>query len=257
MEKHWAHEFSLERNDEKSFVYLVPKDLKDDIGTNNTDENEEILVKLTDWLNGQIGDMTTFPQKGDVVQLSWGEYRNDGTFFVDIINDEVKVIHMEYDIDDYGSPPMNWWFPEFPIKYFEDVIRHNRLVFLSPIFDDEIMNNITFGIPDIEFDIKPEYDIWFSYFEYNNATYCILGNPDSMLFDNINGNNGKPVRRDTKSKEFKDSFEESFRRVLIGEDNHFDKTNLEYKKKIRWIEHEPDTKYQVSDNDNIMYITCW
>lgn len=66
---------------------------------------------------------------GDVIHLqALGDYRNDGKF----IYDGVKIIGLDYSIDDYGALPGCFNIEKFPhVKYFSKTIDHNRIIHIN------------------------------------------------------------------------------------------------------------------------------
>jgi len=65
-------------------------------------------------------------KRGDVIHFKiFGNYRNHGK----LMWDGVKMIHLAYNVDDYGHVPAKITIDEFPHKkYFKYTIGHNSLV---------------------------------------------------------------------------------------------------------------------------------
>lgn len=67
---------------------------------------------------------TIVPRYGDVlIDLNDVGYRNQGVYFWN-----GAIIGSCYDFDDYGSVPLEFSWPEFPISYYLDIIDHNNYV---------------------------------------------------------------------------------------------------------------------------------
>lgn len=85
--------------------------------------------------------------RGDVVYFSWiGGYRNDAKLFWD----GEKLIQFYHNIDDSGSVPPEFKFPEFPLNHFRDTVDHNGIVWFTNEKVQEIISNIdteSFDIP--------------------------------------------------------------------------------------------------------------
>jgi len=76
--------------------------------------------------------------RGDIVRPKWvSHYRNANKY---IWNGE-KLVLLDDDIDEYGSVPQEFAFPEFSPDHFIDSITHNYIVRFTPEKRDEIMNN--------------------------------------------------------------------------------------------------------------------
>lgn len=67
------------------------------------------------------------PKHGDIIlRLAVTGYRNDGVSFWD---DKLKIcIDCYRGKDEYGSVPLAFYWPEFPIEYYMGIIAHNNLV---------------------------------------------------------------------------------------------------------------------------------
>jgi hypothetical protein len=177
-------------------------------------------------------------QRGDLIQLEWLQYRNDGGYLWDGEN----VINLYYDIDDYGSVPLSFSFPEFPFRYFENVIVHNDLVFLRDDLMAEASANVTFGkLPSSKREEREERDereIAYSWFVYNNVKHTIEGFPDEALYEDTNYN----------SKELDLDIEENFNSYKMRSIELFEeglRTKCIY---FRW-EGPPR-------NDTTLYVLC-
>ncbi len=166
--------------DDESTVHTVPEELADIIEPNHREntfalDDEEISTRLTDWVIREGIDV----EKGDTIQLSWRDYRNDGTYFVDVTDTgNIEVIDMADEPDEYGTVPPHFRFPEFPLRYFEDVIAHNSYLWIDRSFNDQIRTNVQFGIPPINFDVVPTTNILYSWFDYQGERYWVLSDTD-------------------------------------------------------------------------------
>ena len=230
MSTHSFYKYSIKRDPAHSMIFLIPesdrwiiadkgKYLQDEstisspvdiYKTRHKDTIEQEETKTCDnikeWLklnhivydkyNIDGSDDTTPEnsiQRGDMIQLDWIEYRNDGSYLWDGEN----VIQLEYDIDDYGSVPNEFSFPEFSFTYFENRIVHNNLIQLSSELLEESKNNIQFDnlnniFPNIEFYVNNLFcdrGVAYSTFIHNNIYFTIIGIPDSVLYNNIPGSN--------------------------------------------------------------------
>ena len=170
-----------ERKSHRAGVLLVPLELQRELLPNLEDnlfigDDEKIPQRLTDWILKDNLDKNLI--KGDVVHFPCGGYRNDGSYFWD----GKKVIEYLYDenVDEYGSVLKEWTIPEFPVKYFEQVVAHNVYVWIDPKYDKEIKGNITYGLPDVikSIEDRPSQDIIYSWFMYNGKKYWIIGDYD-------------------------------------------------------------------------------
>ena len=162
--------------DDRSTVHTVPEEFADLIEPNNREntfalDDEEIPNRLTDWVIQAGIDV----ERGDTIQLSWRRYRNDGTYFVDTTDEgDIEVIDMADEPDEYGTVPPHFRFPEFPLRYFEDVIAHNSYLWIDRSFNDQIRTNVHIGIPPIDVDVI----ILYSWFDYQGEIYWVLSDTD-------------------------------------------------------------------------------
>lgn len=80
------------------------------------------------------------PRNGDVIiDVERVGYRNEGITFWD--DDPIKRGGCYYSIDEYGSVPLRYSWPTFPVTYYIGIIQHNNLV------------NFTCDIKDMEIDL--------------------------------------------------------------------------------------------------------
>ena len=76
--------------------------------------------------------------RGDVIHFEWiGKYRNDGK----LMWTGERVVELYAKLDDYGTVPKDFSFPEFPIDHFYESIDHNNLIWISPEKVQEIIKN--------------------------------------------------------------------------------------------------------------------
>ncbi|ARF09728.1 hypothetical protein Indivirus_2_107 [Indivirus ILV1] len=75
------------------------------------------------------------PRNGDVIiNLDRIGYRNEGVW---IWNDDLhKRCGLNYEVDDYGSIPYDFSWPEYPIMYYNGIIQHNNLINLKIDIND-------------------------------------------------------------------------------------------------------------------------
>ena len=85
------------------------------------------------------------PRHGDVIiNLETVGYRNQGlTFYNESTDTSVECYR---DIDDYGSVPLIFTWPQYPIQYWTDIIDHNKLVNLKIKPEDVIYDDGIFTI---------------------------------------------------------------------------------------------------------------
>jgi len=278
MSSHQFYKYSIHRDPTKAFVFIIPENERWRIVNNGKYlEDEENIASNIDiyktrhkdtvvqseiktcenikkWLyenciiynenkkyNKKIVKNTI--QRGDMIQLEWIEYRNDGSYFWDGEN----VIQLEYEIDDYGSIPFEFSFPEFPFTYFKDRIVHNNLIQLSDKLMNEVKNNVKF---DNFVNVFPEIDgekylncnrgIVYSSFQYNNVTYNIIGVPDSIIYDNIQGSNMVQDYKNVPLDDFKNRFIKLFNKGLND----------------RYITFEWEGLSTVFSNENVLFNIC-
>ena len=86
-----------------------------------------------------LADIKKLPLlRGDVIHFEWiGKYRNDGK----LMWTGERVVELYSKLDDYGSVPKDFAFPEFPIDHFYDSIDHNNLIWISSEKVQEIIKN--------------------------------------------------------------------------------------------------------------------
>ena len=125
-------------------------------------------------------------QKGDVVRLHLSDgYRNEGSYFWD----GTEVIDYEKTVDDYGSVPTRFKFPEFPLHYFSEVVTHNSYVWIPDEFQKQVATNLAYGLlPRVlvpvpwgwhggESTIKTRRlgKVYYSWFVYGEQKYWVIG----------------------------------------------------------------------------------
>ena len=104
------------------------------------DEDDEFSKEDLRMINKKIlPNLNKLPLlRGDIIHLAWvGEYRNSGK----LIWTGERVVELDTNIDEYGSVPKEFSFPEFPIDYFYDSIDHNNLIWISQDKVQEIIKN--------------------------------------------------------------------------------------------------------------------
>ena len=98
--------------------------------------SDEILQQASEEIRERVDELGLF--RGDVVALEWiAGYRNDGK----VMWDGENLVHLNVDIDDYGSVPEQFTFPEFPLDYFYESIEHNNVIWLSKSAVEEAIRN--------------------------------------------------------------------------------------------------------------------
>lgn len=81
--------------------------------------------------------------RGDVIYLEWlYENRNNGKFLWD--GEKVVNLLYDYSVDEYGTVPSVFTFPEFPLDHFFNTIDHNNIIWLSPQTQQELQRNFKF-----------------------------------------------------------------------------------------------------------------
>ncbi len=170
-------------------------------------------LRTADWVNSEDDDIKAeelnqllkirkpleFMKRGDVLHLEWGsKYRNDDKF----LWDGEKVVTLDYMLDDYGSVPKEFSFPEFRPDFFIESIDHNRIVRFSSDKQREIINN--FNVETQQSYVKDKYnkyiitlsddsssvDIKYNKIYVNDDTYFSLEGNDIMLFVPATGVSG-------------------------------------------------------------------
>ena len=104
------------------------------------DQLGELSEDDLDFISNQIIlKLTELPLlRGDVIHLDWlGNYRNDGK----LMWDGEKAVSLYYELDDYGTVPKCFSFPEFPVDHFYSSIEHNKLIWIAPNSLEEIIRN--------------------------------------------------------------------------------------------------------------------
>lgn len=131
-------------------------------------------------------------RQGDIIEnLNESGYRSDGRYMLDIIDNEIKIISLNYDIDDYGSPNERFTYPDFPADYWND----NKLKviggkpksywhsYLPPIVINKHINNKKYYacvIKNIEIP-------WYMTYNYKNNEYILFLNwiEEDKIIDSI------------------------------------------------------------------------
>lgn len=88
-------------------------------------------------------------KRGDIIQLEWLDYRNDGTY----LYDGSKVINLDDNPDDYGTIPEGFCFPEFDIRYWYERIVHNCYFRIDDSYRHQLVSSIKTdkSVCDLEF----------------------------------------------------------------------------------------------------------
>ena len=168
-------------------------------------EEEEILTdkqqqECADILSGNI-DQFTGIKRGDLISF-FGEdkYRNNGVF----IYNGNQVVCLDSSKDEYGNLPSSFTVEEFGVKYWENCIEHNSLVWFTPSKYDlsdytRIDPNVVkiekdgyrFVIAHPENDIDKvllhlkEKDVVHGHYSYDILEYVDLDGGDYAFEDNI------------------------------------------------------------------------
>ena len=102
-----------------------------------------VMEEITEYIRRGIDRMPLL--RGDVIYFSWmGDYRNDGK----VMWDGEKAVNLSFDIDEYGSVPREFTFPEFPLDHFFDSIVHNNIIWLSDRTIQELHRNYRSEVPN-------------------------------------------------------------------------------------------------------------
>ena len=128
-----------------------------------------IIESPADILEALSQIASTLPdlRKGDIVQLDWEVYRNEGSY----IYNGTKVLQLIDDPDEHGTLPKEFQVPEFPPDYWTDIIVHNTYIWL----------NLEKLQPQIEQNIQLTSDVGYAHFYsentpiQTNATWFNLG----------------------------------------------------------------------------------
>jgi len=119
-----------------------PADFDGDAFGDDEDYEKELRM-ITDGMTKYINNnkdfiYRNFLKRGDVLHTSWKkEYRNNHKY----LWDGTKVVPLDYKIDEYGSVPREFSFPEFRPDYFSESISHNNIVRLTSDKIYEVINN--------------------------------------------------------------------------------------------------------------------
>ena len=98
--------------------------------------SEEYLQLITDHITLKLAELPLL--RGDVIHFKWvGNYRNDGK----LMWDGRQVVSLCHHLDEYGTVPKSFCFPEFPFDHFYESIAHNCLIWIDPKYIEQIINN--------------------------------------------------------------------------------------------------------------------
>ena len=76
--------------------------------------------------------------RGDVIRLQWiPKFKNEGK----LMWDGEKLIKLDYTLEDDGTIPKVFSFPEFPLEHFTDSIDNNSVIWLSQTTSEEAIKN--------------------------------------------------------------------------------------------------------------------
>lgn len=130
------------------------------------DENDDQYIShLQPWIDQHLGQVPwNQMRRGDVIKMEWMEYRNDGLFFWT----GHHVISPNYDVDEYGSVPEEFAFPEFDIHYYQDIIAHNFIVNIDPQFMRAVKQHAVFKNAR-DFNVLGHQVIIYSWFKTNQG----------------------------------------------------------------------------------------
>ena len=96
--------------------------------------SKEYLQLVTNQITPKLAELELV--RGDVIHFQWiGQYRNDGK----LMWDGQQVVNLDFSLDDYGSIPRNFTFPEFPFDHFYQSIDHNCLIWIDPKYIEQII----------------------------------------------------------------------------------------------------------------------
>lgn len=119
--------------DAKDFPEVAEKIIDED---QFGDMSKEELEWITDQIIPQLAELPLL--RGDVIRFKWiGTYENDGK----LMWDGEQAISLDYSIDQYGSIPKSFSFPEFPINHFKKSIIHNTIIWIAPEAVEQIVRN--------------------------------------------------------------------------------------------------------------------
>ena len=105
--------------------------------------------------------------RGDIIHLTWlGDFRNEGK----LIWTGEKIVELDYNIDDYGSVPSEFQFPEFPLDHFQKSLERYSILWLSSATVQEAIDN---------YDEKKEAtrlsDLYYSYYPIFAPLFSLNG----------------------------------------------------------------------------------
>lgn len=167
--------FPNERNPEKCYVYVIHDRSVLDL--------EEIEVSdVQKWLD-ENQELEPEPKNGDIIVSAGKRYRNDDLWFILIENGEKKVIEPYAEIDDYGSVPPNFRFPDFPVRYYDEIVSHNFIMYCTPEICQKIINGVKIGnCPILEENIYDDLeDVW-SEFTHDGKTYYVFAISEELKY---------------------------------------------------------------------------
>jgi len=135
----------IEKEDAPNVFALFPSRVKDE--ETNDEENYGSLYNgsvneyAMNVLQADIDNLIENDKvilAGDIIYFSWViGYRNCGKF----IWNGKHILELDSEIDEYGSVPSNFRFPEYPLNHFHDSITHNYIIWLTKPIIQEIINN--------------------------------------------------------------------------------------------------------------------
>jgi len=105
--------------------------------TNEVDDLEENPTSLDEDIKKLIDDEELVLVPGDIVHLEGHDYRNDGKF----IWTGTEIVPLYFNIDEYGSVPPEFKYPEYRFDHFHGAIDHNYITWLEPSVIQEFINS--------------------------------------------------------------------------------------------------------------------
>lgn len=142
--------------------------ISDEDDLDPTEELEGKLERVNKIISSHLDTLPLL--RGDVIFMEWiGDYRNDGK----LIWDGEKVLAPAYDVDEYGSVPKEFTFPEFPLNHFHTSIVHNYIMWLSPQAIKEVINNFN-------------VDTQRSFITDNNGSHLVEAKDEDEMIGHIN-----------------------------------------------------------------------
>lgn len=110
-------------------------------------------------------------RRGDLIQLAWCDYRNDGSF----IYDGRGAAALCHDVDDYGGVPPEYLVPtQFPVGYWAEVVAHNEYEWLDTAALRPPVAR--YGAPGIALAAprRPRPSVVYAPFEHAGTAYCVV-----------------------------------------------------------------------------------